>query len=171
MKFKIALDLDDVLAQFYPAMCKRFGVPVMQTNIWDPQGHASVVANNFHIIQHNKNFWLNLERLSSPEDITFPVDCYLTSSPPLMKQARQQWLSMHKFPQAPLIMTSNKAEVMRQRDIDVLIDDKPSTIQSVNSNSQLIGIQFVPPYMSELAEGADIVRHLSIVPEVLKKYK
>lgn len=167
MRFKIALDVDDVLAQFYPAMCKRFGVNVKQTNIWDPTGPASVVAQNFHIIQYNKMFWLNLEKESLPEDIDFEVSCYITSSPPIMKSARQQWLEQHDFPPAPLIMSSNKAQEMRVRGVDVLVDDKPDTIKSVRA-SGLIGIQYVPPYMNEILEDGPVIRHLSQVMEVLK---
>jgi hypothetical protein len=169
MRFKVALDIDDVLAQFYPAMCKRFGVNVVQTNIWDPQGPAGVVAQNFHIIQYNKMFWLNLEKESLPEDINFDVACYITASPPLMKTAREQWLAQHNFPPAPVVMTANKAQEMRVRGIDVLVDDKPATIKSIRA-SNLIGIQYVPSYMNDILEEGPVIRHLSQVMEVLKNY-
>lgn len=170
MKYSIAVDIDDVLAQFYPAMCKRFGTHIKQTNIWDPTKEASLVASNFHIIQNNKRFWLSLEKESQPEDIDFPVTCYITSSPSLMRGFRKEWLEFWNFPQAPVISAQNKAQVMRQKDIDVLIDDKPATIRAVQA-SGLIGIQYVPSYMNEIVEGGNFIRHLSQVREVLKNPK
>lgn len=167
MKYKIAIDIDDVLAQFYPAMCKRFNQPCKRINIWDAEVEANFVASNFHIIANNKRFWLSLEKQSRPEDITFDFDCYITASPPLMRQARLEWLKFQGFPSHLVVFADDKAKAMRQRGIDVLIDDKPSTLDSVKA-SGLIGIQYVPSYMSVEREDLNFIRHLSQVPEVLK---
>lgn len=166
MRYRIALDIDDVLAQFYPAMCRRFGVPCTRINIWDGEGEASMVARNFHIIENNKNFWLNLEKESRPEDITFRVDCYLTSSPPMMRKYREQWLRQFGFPEVPVISTFDKVSEMRRRDIVVLVDDKPATLMEVKANG-LIPIQYVPSYMSDEREDLNPIRHLSQVPGVI----
>jgi len=166
MRYSIALDIDDVLAQFYPAMCRRFNMSCNRINIWDGEGEAFFVANNFHIIENNKRFWLNLEKQSRVEDINFRVDYYLTSSPQLMLTHRKAWLDANGFPPAPILISNNKAQTMRQQGIDVLIDDKPSTLELVKA-SGMIPIQYVPSYMSDERPHLNIIRHLSEVPNIL----
>lgn len=167
MRYTIALDIDDVLAQFYPAMCKRFNMPCKRINIWDGEGEAHFVATNFHIIERSKRFWLNLALESRPEDINFKVDYYLTASPGLMSQYRKDWLRAMGFPDAPVLHSDDKVSTMRTKGIDVLIDDKPSTLIRVQE-SNLIPIQYVPSYMSDERPNLNIIRHLSQVPELLK---
>lgn len=169
MRHTIALDIDDVLAQFYPAMCKRFNMPCKRINIWDAQGDAFFVASNFHIIENSKRFWLNLEAESRPGDINFNVDYYITASPPLMQEHRRAWLNAMGFPNAPVLFSSDKASEMRIRGIDVLIDDQPRTLKDVKANG-FIPIQYVPSYMSDEHEDLNIIRHLSEVPNVLKNF-
>lgn len=166
MRHIIALDIDDTLAQFYPAMCKRLSLPCKRINIWDGAGEASFIANNFYIVENSKRFWLNLEKESRPEDINFEVDYYITSSPPLMRQHRKAWLDAHGFPNAPILISNDKIQTMRQRGIDVLIDDKPSTLEAVKQNN-FIPIQYVPSYMSDERPHLNIIRHLSEVPNIL----
>lgn len=166
MRYKVAIDIDDVLAQFYPAMCRRMGQPCKRINIWDGKGEAHFVAANFHIVENNRRFWLGLEKESRPEDITFEFSHYITASPPLMRQYREEWLKMMGFPHKPVIAAEDKAQVMRRLHIDVLVDDKPATLEHIQSQG-LIGIQYVPSYMSDEREHLNPIRHLSQVPEVL----
>lgn len=167
MQYKIALDIDDVLAQFYPAMCRRFNQPCERIDIWDGNGEASFVAKNMHIIEQNRNFWLNLEKESRPEDINFKVDCYITSSPYRMKNIREAWLRDHGFPIVPLYSTTNKIAEMHRLGINVLIDDSPKTLELIK-NQGFIPIQYVPNYMRIEREDLNPIRHLSQVPEILK---
>ena len=168
MKYKIALDLDDVLARFYPAMCDRFNQKCLRTNIWDGEGDARFVAQNFHIIENNFRFWLGLDMLSRPNDINFEFDCYLTSSPKLMRTYRKDWLNMNGFPRKSVVFSSDKPVDMRRMGIDVLIDDNPTTLEAVTAQG-MIPIQFVPPYMSDEREHLNPIRHLSQVPEILSQ--
>ena len=164
------LDIDDVLAQFYPAICIRLGKSINRINIWDGVEEAAFVRLNMPLIENSHNFWLNLQPLSRPEDINFDFDYYLTSSPPAMQKYREQWLAMHGFPRKPVIITNNKVETMLRLDIKVLIDDKPSTLEAVQK-AGLIAIQFIPPYMSIEVETLNPIRHLSQVKDVLNKIK
>lgn len=170
--YSIALDIDDVLAQFYPAMCVRFNRPCLQVDIWDGinDENAAFVARNFHIIERNSKFWLNLDKLSRPEDITFQVDYYITSSPPALLELRKRWLQGFGFPQAQVISTSNKIAEMRRLGVDVLIDDNNRTLRQVKE-AGLIPIQFVPPYMRIIEEDLNPITHLSQVPNILANLK
>lgn len=165
-RFSIALDIDDVLAQFYPAMCVKFNKPCQQIDIWDGEGEALFVAQNCHIINDNRRFWMNLEKLSRPQDITFDVDYYITSSPRMMLNTRREWLRGHGFPSAPVISTHEKISEMRRLGVNVLVDDNVKTLDEV-VKAGMVGIQFVPPYMRVIREDLHPITHLSQIPSIL----
>lgn len=157
----------DVLAAFYPAMCKRFGQPCNRINIWDGEGEAYFVKKNFHIVEKNYRFWLNLEKVSNPLDITFNFDYYITASASSNKATREEWLYNNGFPVKPVICSTDKVVDMRRLGVNVLIDDNPTTLTYVKE-AGLIPIQFVPPYMSDERPELNPIRHLSQVDEVIK---
>ena len=167
---RIGLDIDDVLAQFFPAMCQRVGRACKQINIWDGDNEAAFVRINMPKVEGNYRFWLNLDPLSRPADITFEFDYYITSSPKSMIDYRVQWLRMHGFPVKRVVHSDNKIQTMLDLNIDVLIDDKPSTLESVQQ-AGLIPIQFVPPYMSIINQNLNPIRHLSEVNSILTNLK
>ncbi len=166
---KIALDVDDVLAAFYPEMCKRFNMPEIRTNIWDGRGTCKWIAEAFPELYYEDSFWMDMGVLSNPQSITFDFDCYITSIPASLCDIREWWLKKHKFPDRPIICTQNNKLIrMKVEGINVLIDDKPSTIKEIRDGG-LIGIQFIPYYMSNF-DPKDMmsIRHLSEVPKLLE---
>ncbi len=169
-QYSIALDIDDVLAQFYPAMCVRFNKPCQQIDIWDGLGEAKFIADNVHIVNDNQRFWMGLNPLSRPEDITFKVDYYITSSPRMMLNTRRDWLRGNQYPAAPVISTSEKIAEMRRLGVNVLIDDNTRTLDAVVA-AGMIGIQFVPPYMRIIRGDLNPITHLSQVPSILANLK
>lgn len=170
-KFKIACDVDDVLGGFYPSLCKRFGKPEQYVNIWDGKsgGECKWISDKFPDLYSETSFWENISRISTPESITFEVDHYITSIPADLHDVREEWLIKNGFPKRPLICTLNsKAETMKALGINVLIDDKPSTIKEVR-DAGLIGIQFVPTYMSDYDKNDYFtIKHLSQVKGLLE---
>lgn len=167
---RIACDVDDVLGAFYPTMCRVFGKPEKQVDIWDGDngGDCDWIAKKFPELYENLDFWRNISRLSTPESITFEIDHYITSIPPHLHDIREEWLIRNGFPKRPLVCTlNNKIDTMRALGIDILIDDKPATIQAVRE-AGMIGIQFVPPYMNNYNRNDDhTIRHLSEVNQIL----
>ena len=168
MQYKIALDIDDVLANFYSSFCARYGQPCKVIDIWDgqPGGEAEFIAKNVHKVEMNSRFWLNLDKLSHPQDINFKIDCYITSSPARMNAARKEWLLANGFPQVPVISTVNKLGEMIRRNIDVLVDDNCRTLDTIKEHG-FTPIQFVPPYMKIVREDLNPIRHLSEIPQLL----
>lgn len=167
---RIGLDIDDVVAQFFPAMCRKVGRACERINIWDGEVEAAFVRLNMRKVEGNSRFWLNLVPLSRPEDITFDFDYYVTSSPKAMIQYRIEWLRMHGFPMRPVIYSSDKLKTMHDLNLDVLIDDNPSTLTMIKEGGK-IPIQFIPSYMSVEREDLNLIRHLSQVLTVLKNLK
>lgn len=165
---KIGCDVDDVLGAFYPTMCKTFNKPEIQVDIWDGKGECSWIAEKFPDLYNDLSFWKTISRLSNPESINFEIDHYITSLPLHLHDIREQWLIDNGFPKRPLICTlNNKVDTMKALGINVLIDDKPSTVKAVRKNG-MIGIQFVPPYMNNYDKNDKYtITHLSQVNDIL----
>jgi len=170
--FKIACDVDEVLGAFYPAICKKYNMPELQVDIWDGVGVNKWVADKFPELYNDLDFWKSIPRLSNPSSINFEIDHYITSIPDFLHDIREQWLLDNGFPKAPLICTlENKVKTMKALGINVLIDDKPTTVQAVRRNG-MIAFQFVPPYMSNYDKTDPFtITHLSQVNGILEKLK
>lgn len=170
-RFKIAIDFDDTIAQYYPHMCKHFKRPELKVDIWDGKLACKWIADEFPELYSNLEFWHSQPVLSSPRSITFEFDYYLTAFPEKLKWLRKNWLDRNGFPDKPIICTENKVKSMLDLGIDILIDDKPSTVKAVRE-AGMHAIQFVPPYMTNYdVNDKFTITHLSEVPELIKTLK
>jgi 5'(3')-deoxyribonucleotidase len=170
-RITVALDVDDVLAAFYPEMCRRFNKPELKTNIWDGKESCKWVADEFPQMWEDCSFWANMNVLSYPQSITFEVTCYITAIDPKLCGVRKDWLIRNGFPDRPVFCTidRSKLEIMEEQNIDMLIDDKPSTIQAVRKAGRY-GIQFIPHYMSNYNDSDPFsIRHLSEVSQIIEE--
>ena len=159
-KMKVALDIDDVLAAFADEVHVKFNKTIKPHNHWatdESTGKLLLKTDNTGKVtgytpayltkcEHNKDFWNELPILSLPCDIDFEVACYITSSPSEMVGIRRAWLKRHGFPLAPVMHSKNKAETMRKLGVDLLIDDKVSTVEQVNAKEGLFALHFQPWY-------------------------
>lgn len=163
----VALDIDDVLAGFYPAICKYMSIPEKKVDIWDGKGECRWIVDAMYIIKDDPFFWNSLKVLSSPNSIDFELNCYITSSPEHLLEIRTHWLYDLGFLIKPVFSTQDKVQLMIDRDIKILVDDKLSTVNKVNE-AGMIGLQFKPPYMSaEIEDKSKIITHLSEVNKFL----
>jgi 5'(3')-deoxyribonucleotidase len=169
-KIKIALDVDDVLAAFYPSVCKKFNKPEIKTNIWDGKKSCKWIADAFPDLWDDVDFWGNLNVLSYPQSITFDFECYMTSIDPTLGLVREAWLKRNGFPEKPLVCTlGSKIDEMKKRGLNMLIDDKPSTVKAVRK-AGMYGIQFIPQYMSNYNDRDPFsIRHLSEVNQIIEE--
>jgi len=164
---KVALDIDDVLASFYPAMCNLMGMPEDKLNIWDGEVACKWIGESMYLVEDNLHFWESIKPLSSPNSIDFDLNCYITSSPLHLVNVRRKWLYSLGFPRVPVFSTQDKVGLMKIRGVGILVDDKLSTVDSVNE-AGLIGLQFKPPYMTEeITDKSKIITHLSEVKKWL----
>lgn len=168
---KVALDIDDVLADFYGGICKTCDRPEVKTDIWDGVDKCKWIIKSMDLVNTNKFFWKHLSRISNPNSINFDVKCYITSSPINMVMTRYKWLIDNGFPDVPVYYSKDKLKLMIALDIDILVDDRPSTIEKVNKGGK-IGLQFKPGYMTEeIDDKSKIITHLSEVGDYIKKMK
>jgi hypothetical protein len=156
---KRAFDVDDVFAGFYLAMCIRYNMPIIPRDIWDGKNECKFIARNFHYVATDYDFWANLPVIFKPEDINFDFDCYMSSFPPEMEKARLEWLEKNGFPDKPLICSTDKLESCRELGIDVLVDDRKTTIDSLEG-TEVKGVWYRPWYMVEQGQHLDDLREL-----------
>ena len=165
---KIALDIDDVLAGFAFQVHKVLGnekllVPHDHWNqtgltgklmvIPDEHGNFKAYTEKFlDKCEHNRDFWANLPVLSLPCDIDFDVACYITSSPENMLGMRRVWLKKNGFPLAPVIHSKEKHVTMKRLGVEVLVDDKLSTVKAVANVEGLRAFHFKPWYCNVESE-------------------
>lgn len=155
---KVALDVDGILANFYLAICKKFNKKYETVHkFYVDWLDFSKVVNNF-------DFWKKLPVLNPPESITFDIECYMTSLPRGMKEARKKWLKKNGFPDKEVIISHEKHKICKKLGIDLLIDDKPETIQKCKENG-VFAIQYIPYYTKMPSMTSASIKHL---PEAQK---
>ena len=99
----------------------------------------------FATLAPNREFWDGLPVLSSPVNIDFEVACYMSSFPKEMYESRMNWLKRHGFPEAPLIVCSDKLSMCRELGVTTLIDDKPEMMEKLKG-TEVRGIHFITHY-------------------------
>lgn len=173
---RIGCDIDGVLADFYLAMCRKFGKPYETIKKWD----VNWINSYFHMIASDEEFWNNLPILSPPDAINFDIYCYITDSPAKMLDIRKYWLLSYKFPEAPVYLCSHtrKNELCDKLGLDYYIDDRPSTIMKMIPNKVKVNpIRFSPPYMKyqggaiEMINEVPVITHLSEVSNIVAGIK
>lgn len=121
---KIALDIDQTIADFLNPYFSRFG---------QPKNDYEITKNVFRKLRFDKDFWINLPIL---DNIQFIPELYCTKrvNP---KSYTKEWLKKHKFPARPIYQMyyqhGNKADLIKGK-CDVLIDDSISNVKmAINS--------------------------------------
>lgn len=120
MELKVALDIDQTIANFEVAYNKHFKV-----NLSEQMDY--VITRNVYKLRRNKDFWINLPLIELPN---FEPYIYATKriNP---KSYSRTWLLNHGFPNRPIYQTiyqyGNKADIIKGR-CDVLIDDSLSNV-------------------------------------------
>lgn len=121
MRLRIALDIDDTLADFVGSYNNHFNTNLASEPDW-------LITKNVRNLRYNKKFWLGLEKI---EWINFTPEIYCTKriNP---KSYSRQWLLNNGFPDKPIYQMiyqrGNKADMIKGR-CDVLIDDSVSNVR------------------------------------------
>jgi hypothetical protein len=163
---KVGLDVDGVLANFYLEFCRLCNKPYDVIYSWD----TPWIDDHFHLVLEDEGFWKRLPIISQPESINFDFDYYITSIPPGMKEAREEWLKINGFPDKPVIVSDDKVSVMQELGVGVLIDDKYETLVEVEA-AGLLPIQFIPKFLYPEGEVDITIKHLSEVNGILAGFK
>lgn len=166
-KLIIACDVDDCLAAFTPHAHKFYEKEMEKCHYWCTHTMDAKFGKDwFNKIAPVEEFWKTLPRLSDPKDIDFEISYYISAFPQEMYQLRVDWLKEHGFPDAPLVVSMNKVETCKELGVDVLIDDKPQTIISLQGTG-ITGIHFMTEYAGFDPVG-NYITNLNQVNEVLE---
>lgn len=170
-KPRIALDVDGVLSNFYLTICQKFDKPYGKLKQWN----TPWIEDVFHEIENDYDFWNNMLILNQPDKITFDFDCYLSSFPEPMFDARLDWLYKNNYPLNPLFQADDKLKWCKILEINILIDDKPETVKQINEANidNLKAILYMPPYAEYenidkiVPKNTQIIRNLSEINKII----
>lgn len=126
---RIALDIDECLADFSGAIIEKYKLTKEITNFY-----FTYNLSIFEEVFQDKDFWVNLKVVTKPEDIPFLPTCYISKrSIPI--EWTQEWMYNNGFPCMPIIhVKEDKVEACKEWKIDYYIDDSISNFQSLNAN-------------------------------------
>ena len=127
---RVALDVDDVLADFVGGVMKRSGLPEPTSWTWS-YSFRRVMAE----LLADDNFVLGLSPKISPMDLPFEPVCYITSrTTPLC--ITEEWIEKNGFPCSPVIHTSSieeKVETAKNFNVDIFVDDRYDIFVAMNN--------------------------------------
>lgn len=128
---RIALDIDDVLADFIPAINREWE-KLEAHDHWDSNGPSGNAIKDGAALMQDPEFWRNLNPITLASEVAQISDfvyCYITSSPQQFVNVRRKWLAENGFPVRPVVCSHDKALTMTRLGCNVLIDDKSDHVQ------------------------------------------
>lgn len=145
---KIALDIDGVLAHFTKGFYKWFNEPFVAPAKWEDE----FIGANFKKIADVPQFWLSLPVLSSPTDIDFELECYVTARP-CSSHISYKWLVEHGFPNRPVFTVGSngashntKTDVIKDLGITHMVDDHLYHVVDINKNTDCTCFIYTQPH-------------------------
>jgi 5'(3')-deoxyribonucleotidase len=116
---RIALDVDEVIADFISAYCKKFDIK----NIPEMWNFDMNLRNRFKDLVNDKEFWMDIKPKIDPSTIPFEPHCYITSRT-IPKEWTEEWISKNGFPTKPVFNATKKLKVIQDNAIDIFVDDR-----------------------------------------------
>lgn len=129
---RIALDIDDVVADFVPAWCKLHNQEIPTAWSFD-----RTIMDKFNTMSYNgelEEFYSNLEVKTKPEEIPFEPVAYITSRP-CSTETTERWLDSHGFPVAPVVtvgVENSKLQALKDHNVDIFVDDNYRNYLEIN---------------------------------------
>lgn len=140
---RVAFDIDGTITSLFPTlwnMAKYFGKPMPELELVTDYNLSSVYGITE---KDSMGFWKEMEysicknsqadheRLTHMFKQFLDIDSeiyIITSRSEQFREVTEEWLSRNVIPYKELIMTSGKSkvDVLRENEIDLMVDDKPS---------------------------------------------
>lgn len=128
---RIALDIDDVLGNFVGSWCSYFKQDIAKFWFFDWK-----FDSRFKEALQNKEFWTNMEMLTTPEEIPFEPVCYITSRT-TNPEWTIEWLSKNNYPAVPVYYANKehtKEQIAKENNIQWMVDDRFDNFVNLNNN-------------------------------------
>ena len=112
------------------------------------------------VINNNSEYWHGLDHILPGTLLDeLPIAGYLSSFPAKYYNLRADNLFKIGFPRAPIISCFDKVKWCQHHKVDILVDDKPSTIKGL-LHTNTIPVQFYPSYANwEVVTEAHVVNN------------
>ena len=161
---KIALDIDEVCANFVKAYITKYNLPTPQFWNFD----RNIMANFKQMTEEGdlEEFYMSIEPLFDPALIPFEPHCYITSRP-VSTEVTIKWLDKHGFPVAPVYSippTTSKIEVALKSGAEIFIDDKFENFKELNNQKGLTCFLYDQPHNRRFDVGHLRIKSLSDLP-------
>lgn len=120
-RFKVGLDIDEVLADWVSHWTDKFGMEVPE--VWN---FDRAINEKFAKVIEDKDFWMSIPVKTKPSDIGFEPHCYITSRI-IPKEWTEEWLDKNGFPSVPVYQVNHnesKVDVALESGIDIFVDDR-----------------------------------------------
>lgn len=117
---KIALDVDEVLADFIGAWNEYMGHTEVP-EFWNFNPDLPKMINDLP-----KDFWSNIRPKVDPSSLPFEPHCYITSRP-VDSQITEEWLLENGFPYAPVHTVGHnksKVDLAKEQGVEIFVDDR-----------------------------------------------
>lgn len=128
-KPRIALDIDEVLADWVGLWCQYFKEDLPEFWNFDRD-----IGAKFEMLKDNKDFWLSIKPKINPSDIPFEPVAYVTSRS-IPTEWTEEWLRINKFPSVPVYTVGfgvSKIETLKQLNVDIFVDDRYENFEELN---------------------------------------
>lgn len=122
---KIGLDIDGVLANFNLAYHKRYPEISPNPDSWYLDPKIEERFQNMRDAGELDEFFMGIEPLTNPSEITFDPICYITSRP-VSAEISHQWLLKHGFPDRKVIglnVRQSKVDAANEMGVEIFVDD------------------------------------------------
>ena len=126
---KIALDIDEVIADWVSAYCYKYELDIPKCWNFDRK-----IGERCEELWKDKDFWMGIRPKTFPDNIPFEPVAYVTSRH-IPTEWTEEWLDLWKFPIAPVISTAgrSKVEAVRESGATVFVDDNFETFRELNN--------------------------------------
>lgn len=157
---KIALDVDNVLADWSGHYSRHFGLPMPEHWTFDRDWEQK-----FKEITKMEDWWMDIPVLTHAKDIHFEPDCYVTARA-VPTDWTEKWLDKNGFTQAPVITVSGhdqKLDTLKERGIEIFVDDRHETMAQL-TNAGIFTYLFDAPHNQRYEVGHRRIKSLSDIP-------
>jgi len=126
--YKIGLDIDGVLADFWGKMAKDYGYNTL------PECWLPTYDGEWKEALKNPEMWESLKATDNVNILKQEPICYITNRPfsEENKTATQNWMEKQKFPCVPIYFTDDKVAVAKEVGIDIFVDDNYDNFVKLN---------------------------------------
>ncbi len=127
---RIGLDVDEVIADFISAYCKKFNIENVP-EMWNFDIHH---RERMDALKDDKDFWMSIKPLIDPKDIPFEPFCYITSRI-IPNEWTEEWIARNGFPTRPVYSVGSKPklDVIKQHEVELFVDDRYENFCSITN--------------------------------------